>query len=81
MFAFFDFDFGENRGHVHIGKKATEKYCKIWLEPEISVAKQGSLTNSELKEVLELTHKYHSLLFKQWKNFKNGSVKMITIKI
>ncbi len=49
IFLFYGTDFSENRAHVHIGKKATEKYCKIWLEPKVAIAKNGTLTNTELK--------------------------------
>ena len=78
---FFGTDFNENRAHVHIGKKDTEKYCKIWLEPEISVAKNGTLTASELNKVLEITREYKNQLISQWQKFKKGtSIKIITIK-
>lgn len=32
------------RAHVHIGKRGTKEFCKIWLEPGVEVAKNGSLT-------------------------------------
>jgi len=81
IFLFFGTDFNENRAHVHVGKKSTKEYCKIWLEPEISVAKSGSLTASELNEVLKITKEYHSQLIKQWEKFVKGeTIKIITIK-
>jgi len=81
IFLFFGTDVNENRAHVHVGKKATEKYCKIWLEPEISVDKNGTLTMSELNEVLKITKEYHSQLIEQWKTFIDGkTIKIITIK-
>ena len=81
IFLFFGTDVTENRAHVHVGKKSTDEYCKIWLEPEISVAKQGALTTSELKTVLEITQKYHSELMQQWEKFTAGkTIKMIIIK-
>lgn len=52
QFLFWNTDYYENRAHVHVGKKSTEHLCKIWLEPEVSVADKGSLTDSEAKEVL-----------------------------
>jgi hypothetical protein len=80
IFLFWNTDFNENRAHVHIGKKATEDYCKIWLEPDISIAKKGTLTESELKEVLELVNEYYYQLLTQWQNFKKGeTIKTITI--
>jgi hypothetical protein len=81
MFVFFPFDFNENRAHVHVGKKATEEYCKIWLEPEVTVEKSGSLTVAELKQVVSITQEYHSQLLDRWKKFKTGAtIKIITIK-
>ena len=81
IFLFFGTDINENRAHVHVGKKSTEEYCKIWLEPEVSVAKNGTLTMSELNEVLKITKEYHSQLIKQWRIFTDGkTIRMITIK-
>ena len=81
IFLFFGTDVNENRAHVHVGKKATEEYCKIWLEPEIAIAKRGELTTSELNDVLKITKEYYSQLIKQWRKFSVGeTIKMITIK-
>jgi hypothetical protein len=81
LFVFMPFDINENRAHVHVGKKGTEQYCKIWLEPEIAIEKEGTLKKSELKEIVSITQQYHSELLEQWRKFKNGNtVKIITIK-
>ena len=81
IFLFFGTDFNESRAHVHVGKKSTEDYCKIWLEPEISVAKNGTLSTSELNEVLKITKEYHFKLMTQWGKFIKGEpLKIITIK-
>ena len=81
IFLFFGTDIYEKRPHVHVGKKSMEEYCKIWLEPEISVAKSGMLTTSELNEVLKITKEYHSQLIKQWQKFADGeTIKIIKIK-
>ena len=32
-FLFWNTDYYENRAHVHVGKRSTERLCKIWLEP------------------------------------------------
>ena len=81
IFLFFGTDVYENRAHVHIGKKSMEEYCKVWLEPEISVAKNGELTVAEINEVLKITKEHHSLLIKQWRKFSDKeTIKMITIK-
>jgi len=38
-FLFYDTCSNENRAHVHAGKKGVDKFCKIWLEPQITLAK------------------------------------------
>ena len=50
-FLFWGTDTNENRAHVHIGKKGTAKLAKIWLEPTISIADKGSLTDAQIKNV------------------------------
>ena len=81
IFLFFGTDVYENRAHVHVGKKTTEQYCKIWLEPEISIAKNGTLTTAEINEALTITEEYYCQLVEQWKKFIDGkTIKMITIK-
>lgn len=52
MFLFYNKDYNENRAHVHVGKKDTDKLCKIWLEPTVEISKQGDLTDAQAKEVL-----------------------------
>ena len=81
IFLFFGTHVNENRAHVHVGKKATKEYCKIWLEPEIHAERNGTLTVSELNEAIEISKEYHSLLIEQWRKFSEGkTIKMITIK-
>ncbi len=81
IFLFYNKDFNENRAHVHIGKKDTEQLCKIWLEPEVELSKQGDLTDSQVKEVLELAQTYKDKLLKQWQLFKEGkTIRIIKIK-
>lgn len=80
-FLFWNTDFYENRAHVHVGKRGTEKLCKIWLEPAIEIEDRGDLTNAQLKEILKITEEYHHLLLEQWENFKEGkTVKIIKVK-
>ena len=80
-FLFYNRDFNENRAHVHVGKKGTEILCKIWLEPQVEIAKQGDLTDAQAKEVLELTKTYQKKLLKQWANFKEGkTIRIVKIK-
>ena len=81
IFLFYNKDFNENRAHIHIGKKDTQKLCKIWLEPKAELAKQGHLTDAQVKQVLDLAEKYQTKLIKQWQNFKAGkAIRIIKIK-
>ena len=85
IFLFWDTDINENRAHVHVGKKvgrkATIKLCKIWLEPEVEMAVQGELTDAQIKQVIEIAQTYREDLLKQWRIFKDGkSVRIIKIR-
>ena len=73
IFLFYNTDYYENRPHVHVGKKGADELCKIWLEPEVEVDKKGDLTDTQLKEIVELTKKYRERLLKQWMEFKKGN--------
>ena len=80
-FLFYNTDFHENRAHVHVGKRGTEELCKIWLEPEVEMAKQGDLTDKQAKEVLDIAKRYQTKLLYQWKQFKEGkTIRIIKIK-
>ncbi len=80
-FLFFNTDFNENRAHVHVGKRGTEEMCKIWLEPNIELAKPGDLTEKQIKEVMDIASRFKEKLLKQWAIFKAGkAVKIIKIK-
>ncbi len=80
-FLFYNTDFHESRAHVHVGKKSTEDLCKIWLEPEVEVAKQGDLTDAQVREVVRITTEYKDKLIKQWNLFKQGSpIRIIKIR-
>lgn len=58
-----------------------EHLCKIWLEPTVEVAKQGELTDAQLKEVLKIASDYQQQMLRQWKLFKEGkTLRIIKIK-
>ena len=63
-FLFYNTDFHENRAHVHVGKRGMEHLCKIWLEPTVEVAKQGELTDAQLKEVLKIASDYQQQMLR-----------------
>ena len=81
QFLIWNTDFNENRPHVHMGKRGTERLCKIWLEPAVEVAQQGDLTDAQTKEVLTIVSDYREILIHQWTLFKQGKrVRMITVR-
>ena len=79
-FLFYGTDIRENRAHVHVGKAGNLKLCKIWLEPEVSVADKGELTDKQVNQVLTIAKKYQDKFFDQWQKFKNGD-KVRIIKV
>ncbi len=80
-FLFWNTDYNENRAHVHVGKRSTEHLCKIWLEPEVEIDKQGDLTDAQAKEVLAIATQYREKLLNQWKLFKEGkAIRIIKVK-
>ena len=81
IFLFWNTDYNENRAHVHVGKRSTEKLCKIWLEPIVELDKQGDLTDAQAKEVMEIAKQYRERLLSQWALFKQGKpVRIIKVK-
>lgn len=69
QFLFWNTDYNENRAHVHVGKRGTEQLCKIWLEPNVELAKQGDLTDAQAKEVLAIAKEFSGKLLQQWNFF------------
>lgn len=81
IFLFWNTDFNENRAHVHVGKKGTERLCKIWLEPDIEVADSGDLSTKQIQQIKEIAEQQKNTLLKQWNQFKKGkSIKIIQVK-
>lgn len=81
IFTLYGTDINENRAHVHVGRKGIDNYCKIWLEPNISVADAGDLTPAQVRQIVQITGDMQNKLLEQWKRFKQGKqIKMITIK-
>jgi len=74
------FSLTESKHHVHVGKKGTQVFAKIWLEPSIELARQGDLTEAQAKQLLQIAEEKKDVLLKQWQTFKNGgNVKLIKI--
>ena len=81
QFLFWNTDFNENRAHVHVGKRGTQRLCKIWLEPVVELAQQGDLTDAQAKQVLAIAAEYREKLLSQWSLFKQGKrIRIITVK-
>ena len=80
-FLFWNTDYYENRAHVHVGKRNTERLCKIWLEPVVEIEDKGDLTDAQAKEVLKIATDYRERLLRQWALFKQGKpIRIIKIK-
>jgi len=81
IFIFYVTDIYENRKHVHVGKKDTFDLCKIWIEPEVEIAKTGELSTKQQNEVLAIAKQYQKDLLKQWDSFIAGEkIQIIKIK-
>ena len=63
----------EDRASVHVGKGGQDDVndAKFWLEPEISIARQGRvLRQYELRQDLKVTEQNRIYLLEQWNKFK-----------
>ena len=63
----------ENRASVHIGKGSQDDTndAKIWLEPEIEVARTGRvLRQRELRQALRIIEQNRAYLLEQWNDFE-----------
>ena len=63
----------EDRASVHVGKGMQDDFndAKIWLEPQIEVARPGrTLREHELQRALRLTKQYHAHLLEEWYGYK-----------
>jgi hypothetical protein len=64
----------EDRASVHIGKGWQDDYNdpKIWLEPEIKVAKPGrTLRRPESNRALKVISPNHAFLLEKWHEYKS----------
>jgi hypothetical protein len=63
----------ENRASVHVGKGSQDDAndAKIWLEPEIEVARPGrTLRKHELNRALNIITQNREHLLEQWYDYK-----------
>ena len=81
LFVIYGTDMYERRMYVHVGKKGMRNLCKIWLEPEISIAEPGQLTIRQQNEVLQIAQEFQNDLILQWKRFTSGeNIKAIKVR-
>ena len=52
----FQNDKNENRAHVPVSRRKGEEPTKLWIEPEVSVEKKGSLTDTETKQIIKIAN-------------------------
>lgn len=63
----------EERASVHVGKSSQDDYndAKIWLEPEIEIAREGhTLRRHELNRALRVVRENHQYLLEEWYGYK-----------
>ncbi|MBM3335075.1 DUF4160 domain-containing protein [Candidatus Sumerlaeota bacterium] len=63
----------EDRASVHVGKGSQDDCndAKIWLEPEIEVARRGhTLRESDLRRALKVIRLNHAYLLEEWHGYK-----------
>ena len=74
IFWFHSFDaVHENRASVHVGKGSQDDFndAKIWLEPEIEIARPGrTLRKHELKRVLKIIEQNRTFLVEEWHGYR-----------
>ncbi len=64
----------EERASVHVGKGSQNdpNDAKIWLEPEIEVARQGrTLRETELNRALQVIREKHVFLVEAWHGYRS----------
>jgi len=68
----------ENRASIHVGKGSQNDHndSKIWLEPEIEVARAGkTLKTQELNKALKIIEQDLEYLLEEWHGYKNKANK------
>ncbi len=65
----------EGRASIHVGKGTPDDVndVKIWLEPEIEVAREGrTLRKHELRRVLRIIEQEYEYLLEAWYAYRGG---------
>ena len=82
IFYIFGIDIKENRRHIHVFMQSVNRFkpAKIWLEPEIKLAKQGDFSSKEINKVLKLVKKHIDIINSQLdKFFENKPINVIKL--
>ena len=64
----------ETRAIIHVGKGSQDDIndAKIWLEPDIDIARPGrSLRQHELRQAVNVVRQYQEYLREQWYEYRN----------
>ena len=73
-FLFYGTDVNENRAHVHVGKKDTQNFAKIWLEPKVEIAYKGDFSQHEINKIQSIVELYAEYFKKQYQLHIGGSI-------
>ena len=70
-FRFFFFSREETRRHIHVSSSKGE--AKIWIEPDVSVAKVINLSQQEVNKIVSLVNENLEIINEHWnKHFKQS---------
>jgi hypothetical protein len=69
-FRFFFFSREEERVHIHVQSAKGE--AKIWVEPEIEIARNYELSDQDLRRVLELVREHEQEIRDAWHEHFNS---------
>lgn len=65
-YRFYFFSREEERRHIHVSSSDGE--VKIWLEPQIEVAKVVNLTTEQVNSILKIVKKHEEEINGSWNN-------------
>lgn len=63
-YRFYFFSREEERKHVHVSSSNGE--VKVWLEPEVSVAKVINLSEKEVNSILKIVNERKEEIYESW---------------
>jgi hypothetical protein len=69
VFWFHSFDITEGRASVHVGVGTQDDHsdAKVWLEPEVEIAREGrTLRPHELRQTINVIEQNREFLLEEW---------------